>query len=247
MKLTIYHLYPDLLDLYGDRGNILALAARCRWRGIEVDIRRVSLGDPIDFSEADIVVLGGGSDREQSILVEDLSSRGTELRDGIEDGLVLLTICGGYQLLGQYYQTGEGKKIPGMGILDLYTVAGNKRLIGNVIVEIDEGEYSQKLNTLVGFENHSGKTYLGPNLKPLGKVLRGYGNNGEDQREGVRYKNVFGTYLHGPLLPKNPHLADSLIELGLERRGNVSKLSPLGDNVEIVAHKAIINRFGDNR
>ena len=262
MKLTIYHLYPDLLDLYGDRGNVLALAARCRWRGIDVDIRKVSLGDPIDFSEADIVVLGGGSDREQSILVEDLSSRGTELKDGIEDGLVLLTICGGYQLLGQYYQTGEGKKIPGLGILDLYTVAGNKRLIGNVIIDIEpelkeniswnhsitaEEDPLKRLNTLVGFENHSGKTYLGSNLKPLGKVLRGHGNNGEDEREGVRYNNVFGTYLHGPLLPKNPHMADLLIELALERSGDGSKLSPLGDNMEIAAHKAIITRFGSNR
>ncbi len=261
MKLTIYHLYPDLLDLYGDRGNVLALAARCRWRGIDVNIRRVSLGDPIDFAEADIVVLGGGSDREQSILVEDLSSRGSELKDGIEDGLVLLTICGGYQLLGQYYQTGEGKKIPGLGILDLYTVAGNKRLIGNVIIDLEPelkeniawnhsltgDEDSSRLNTLVGFENHSGKTYLGPNLKPLGKVLRGHGNNGEDEREGVRYNNVFGTYLHGPLLPKNPHMADLLIELALERSGNVSKLSTLGDNMEIAAHKAIITRFGNSR
>ncbi len=262
MKLIIYHLYPDLLDLYGDRGNVLALAARCRWRGIDVDIRKVSLGDPIDFAEANIIVLGGGSDREQSILVDDLSSRGTELKDAIEDGLVLLTICGGYQLLGQYYQTGEGKKIPGLGILDLYTVAGNKRLIGNVIIDIESGlkkniswnyssnvdeDSSQRLNTLVGFENHSGKTYLGSKLKPLGKVLRGYGNNGEDNREGVRYKNVFGTYLHGPLLPKNPHMADLLIELALERSGNVSKLLPLGDNIEVVAHKAIIERFGSNR
>lgn len=262
MKLIIYHLYPDLLDLYGDRGNVLALAARCRWRGIDVDIRKASLGDPIDFTEADIVVLGGGSDREQSILVEDLSSRGTHLKDAIEDGLVLLTICGGYQLLGQYYQTNEEKKIPGLGILDLYTVAGNKRLIGNVIIDIEpelkktiswnhsltvEEESAQKLDTLVGFENHSGKTYLGPNLKPLGKVLRGHGNNGEDDMEGVRYKNVFGTYLHGPLLPKNPHLADFLIELALERRGNVSILSPLGDNMEIAAHKAIMTRFESNK
>ena len=259
MKLTIDHLYPDLLDLYGDRGNILALAARCRWRGIEVDIRKVSLGNPLDFSESDILVLGGGSDREQSILVEDLSSRGTELKDGIEDGLVLLTICGGYQLLGQYYQTGEGKKIPGLGILDLYTVAGNERLIGNVIVEIEpdlkeaiSSNYAQvptrsslkEFDTLVGFENHSGKTYLGSNLKPLGKALRGYGNNGEDGMEGVRYKNVFGTYLHGPFLPKNPHITDLLIGLALQRKGDVSKMSHLADNREEAAHKAIITRFG---
>ena len=261
MKLTIYHLYPDLLDLYGDRGNVLALAARCRWRGIDVDIRRVSLGDPLDFSESDILVLGGGSDREQGILVEDLSTRRTELKDGIEDGLVILTICGGYQLLGQYYQTGEGKKIPGLGILDLYTVAGDKRLIGNVVAKIDRNfkddiclTYSQVaeqtfqgLDTLVGFENHSGKTYLGPDLKPLAQVIRGYGNNGEDGMEGARYKNVIGTYLHGPFLPKNPHITDLLIRLALQRKGDVSKIPPLVNDIEIAAHKAIITRFGSNR
>lgn len=266
MKLVIYHLYPDLLDLYGDRGNVLALAARCRWRGIEVDIRKVSLGDKLDLSESDILVLGGGSDREQNILVEDLSSRGSELKDAINDGLVLLTICGGYQLLGEYYQTADGKKIPGLGILDLYTVAGSKRLIGNVIIKTDSelldemysnGKndlncYNEQpvhgLDTLVGFENHSGKTYLGSGLKPLGKALRGYGNNGEDKMEGVRYKNVFGSYLHGPVLPKNPHLTDLLIRLAIQRKGvETSGLKPLGDNLEIKAHKAIITRFGGDR
>jgi len=258
MKLVIYHLYPDLLDLYGDRGNILALSARCRWRGIDVEIRRVTLGSPIDFSQADILFLGGGSDREQSLLVEDLGSRAKQLADSIEDGLVVLTICGGYQLLGQYYQTGEGKKIPGLGILDLYTVAGNRRLIGNVVAEIDQemkqeiyrnGSVKNKkdhpvsLNTLVGFENHSGKTYLGPGLKPIAKVIRGYGNNGDDNLEGVRYKNVLGTYLHGPLLPKNPHIADWMIRLALLRRGFDNPLPFLEDTFEINAHRVIINRF----
>ncbi|NLI93832.1 MAG: glutamine amidotransferase [Peptococcaceae bacterium] len=241
MRLVIYHLYPDLLDLYGDRGNILALSARCRWRGIEVDIRRVTLGDPIDFSQADILFLGGGSDREQSLLVEDLGSRAKELADSIEDGLVILTICGGYQLLGQYYQTGEGKKIPGLKILDLYTIAGSKRLIGNVVAEMNEEVFS--LNTLVGFENHSGKTYLGPGLQPLAKIIRGYGNNGEDKQEGVRYKNVLGTYLHGPLLPKNPHIADWMILSALKRKGLGDSLALLDDTMEINAHRAIIARF----
>jgi len=255
MKLTIYHLYPDLLDLYGDRGNVIALAQRCRWREIEAEIRKVSLEDEIDFSKVDILFLGGGSDREQSLLVEDLGSRAGELADAVEDGLVVLTICGGYQLLGRYYQTGDGKKIPGLGILDLYTVAGNTRLIGNVIAEIDEylkqdikqcldTRYSD-LHTLVGFENHSGKTYLGPGLKPLGKIVRGYGNNGEDCLEGVRYKNVFGTYLHGPLLPKNPHLADLMIGLALRRRGFDHSLSVLEDSLEIRAHQAVLTRFKD--
>ncbi len=263
MKLVIYHLYPDLLDLYGDRGNILALAARCKWRGIEVEIRRVSLGEPIDFEEADILFLGGGSDREQSILVDDLSSRKEELRNSLEDGLVILTICGGYQLLGKYYLTGEGTRIPGLDILDLYTVAGNKRLIGNVIIEVDR-EIKQDidqnykltdidpilkqtnpadLKTMVGFENHSGKTFLGSGLRPLGKVIKGFGNNGEDLMEGVRYKNVFGTYLHGPLLPKNPHLADLMIGLALRRRGYEGGLPLLDNQLEINAHQAVVNRF----
>lgn len=265
MNLTLYHCYPDLLDLYGDRGNMLALAARCRWRGIETEIRSVSIGGKIDFDRADILFLGGGSDREQLILVEDLNSKRAELKDAIEDGLVLLTICGGYQLLGNYYLSSDGKKMPGLGILDLYTVAGRKRLIGNVIVEMAKDlqqEVSENYggnqnavsgrglkqadclaSTLVGFENHSGKTFLGTGLKPLGRVLKGNGNNGRDSQEGVRYKNTFGTYLHGPLLPKNPHLADLLLCLALRRRGLISELAPLEDGLEKAAHQAVIKRF----
>lgn len=244
-KLKIAHLYPDLLDLYGDRGNVMALEARCRWRGIEAEVQRLSLGDELDLDMIDILFLGGGSDREQSILVQDLQRREEKLRRAVEEGLVILSICGGYQLLGQYYQTGSGEKIPGLGILDVWTIAGSKRLIGNVVVAQDPavGSGSQaKLQTLVGFENHSGKTYLGPELCPLGKVQHGFGNNGEDGGEGVRFRNVFGTYLHGPLLPKNPHLADLLIQLALHRRGYDKALSLLNDELEIRAHQAILAR-----
>lgn len=250
MKLIIYHLYPDLMDLYGDKGNILALAARCRWRGIEAEIRSISLGDDIDFAQADIVFIGGGSDREQSLLIKDLGLRTSELQAAIEDGLVFLTICGGYQLLGKYYQTSDGQQLSGLGLLDFYTIAGDKRMIGNVIVEMEDKLLCQvkddnmHLSTLVGFENHSGKTYLGQGLKPLGKIIRGHGNNGEDGLEGVRYQNVFGTYLHGPLLPKNPHFADLLLRLALERRGLQSDLIPLDSSLEIKAHEAVISRFG---
>lgn len=258
MKLVLYYLYPELLNLYGDRGNIMTLAARCRWRGIELEIRNVSINEKVNFAGADLVFLGGGSDREQGLLAEDLRKRTAELKDAIKDGLVFLAICGGYQLLGEYFQMADGQKIPGLEILDLYTEAGTKRLIGNVIVEIDpelekairentihwdEQDTSEGLNTLVGFENHSGKTYLGNGLKPLGKVLRGYGNNGEDLLEGVRYMNTFGTYLHGPLLPKNPQLADLLLGLALRRKGYESALSPLEDTLEKAAHKAVISRF----
>lgn len=246
MNLNICHLYPDLLDLYGDRGNILTLAARCRWRGIETAVQRASLGDKLDFQNMDILFIGGGSDREQNLLVEDLMQRKINLQAAIEDGLVVLTICGGYQLLGQYYQTAEGKKIPGLGILDLYTIAGSKRMIGNVVVELDcllEVRQRTPLSTLVGFENHSGKTYLGSGLKPLGKVLVGYGNNGEDKAEGVRYKNIFGTYLHGPLLPKNPDFADLLLQLALKRRGYAEQIELLDDRIERLSHQAMLKRL----
>ncbi|AET66227.1 putative glutamine amidotransferase [Desulfosporosinus orientis DSM 765] len=246
MKLSICHLYPDLLDLYGDRGNILALEARCRWRGIDTEIRRVSLGEDLDFTRADILFIGGGSDREQGILVEDLMRREDNLGKAIDNGLVVLSICGGYQMLGKYYQMMNGQRIEGLGILDVWTIGGEKRLIGNVVVNLDEetlGIPSSKIKSLVGFENHSGKTYLGEGLSPLGKVLSGHGNNGEDSGEGVRYLNVFGTYLHGPLLPKNPHFADLLLELALKRRGDDGYLNDLDDHLEVLAHQAMVTRL----
>ncbi len=231
------------------------MAARCQWRGIEPEIQQASLGEDLDFMGMDILFLGGGSDREQGLLVQDLMRRENELRMAIENGLVVLAICGGYQMLGNYYQMANGEKIPGLGILDLCTIAGSKRLIGNVVVELYGSTLSvgrdnplseepgQKLKTLVGFENHSGKTQLGEGLKPLGKVLVGHGNNDQDQAEGVRYRNVFGTYLHGPLLPKNPHLTDLLLELALLRRGLNSRLMALNDRLENLAHDAMVARL----
>lgn len=256
MKLTICHLYPDLLDLYGDRGNILTLAARCRWRGIEPVIQQASLGENLDFMGMDILFIGGGSDREQGLLVQDLMRRENELRSAIENGLVVLSICGGYQMLGKYYQMAGGEKIQGLGILDVWTIAGAKRLIGNIVVELDErvlnigsnksrmtGAHAPKFRTLVGFENHSGKTYLGQGVMPLGKVLFGHGNNDDDKEEGVRYRNVFGTYLHGPLLPKNPHFADLLLELAIRRRESDICLRALDDRLEELAHEVMLKRL----
>jgi len=246
VKLTICHLYPDLLDLYGDRGNIIALAARCRWRGIEPVIKQASLGEDLDFMGMDILFIGGGSDREQGLLVQDLMRRKNELWMAIENGLVVLLICGGYQMLGKYYQMANGERIDGLGILDVWTIAGAKRLIGNVVVQLDEkllGIDSGKFKTLVGFENHSGKTHMGEGVSPLGNVLFGHGNNGEDGGEGVRYLNVFGTYLHGPLLPKNPHFADLLLELAIQRRGADTCLLKLDDYLEEAAHKAMVKRL----
>lgn len=251
MKLNICHLYPDLLDLYGDRGNIITLTKRAQWRGIDTAVQRVSLGEPLDFADVDILFIGGGSDREQNILVEDLMKRKQELRAAIEDGLVVLAICGGYQLLGQYYQMGNGTKIPGLGFLDLWTEAGSKRLIGNVAIKLanelknqgEQLETAKRLDTLVGFENHSGKTYLGTRVQKIGKVLHGNGNNGEDGSEGVWFKNVFGTYLHGPLLPKNPNFADLLLSLALKRDGQPEQLAPLEDQLEILAHETMLERI----
>lgn len=197
--ISACHLYPDLLNLYGDRGNVLAFQQRCLWRDIPIKIISKSLGDTMAFSEYDFVFLGGGSDREQNLIAADLMKRRDEFKEAVESGLVVLAICGGYQLLGRYYMTGDGRHIPGLDILDLYTRAGETRLVGNVAIEMDIDGQTVKV---VGFENHSGQTYLG-GIQPLGKVLAGKGNNGRDGLEGARHKNVFCSYLHGPLLPKN--------------------------------------------
>ncbi len=217
----------------------MALARRCHWRGIDVSVRQVSLGDRVDFKEADFLFLGGGSDREQNLMAGDLAARSDLLREAIDGGLVVLAICGGYQLLGKYYRTLEGKEIPGLDILDLFTEGGNKRLIGNVAVEMEiEGTACK----LVGFENHSGRTFLG-DLQPLGRVLAGHGNNGRDGFEGARHKNVFCSYLHGPLLPKNTVLADYLITLALKRRGWQGELALLDDSFEKTAVSTMLQRI----
>lgn len=234
MKITIGHFYPDLLNLYGDRGNILAIKKRCEWRGIEAEVKEFSTDDAVDFSDLDIVFIGGGSDREQLIVCKRLKEIQKDISDYAENDGVILAVCGGYQLLGHYYQL-EKEKIEGLSLLNIYTVAGQKRLIDNVIIESDFG-------MIVGFENHGGRTYIGDH-KPLGKVLYGNGNNGEDGQEGVLYRNVFGTYLHGPILPKNPNLTDELITRALTRRYGTADLSPLNDEIELQAKEYIVTRF----
>ena len=237
--LTIGHLYPELLNLYGDRGNIITLVRRCEWRGLPVQVREVTMGESIDFSKLDILFLGGGSDREQNIITGDLEHRAPELNRAIEGGLVTLAICGGYQLLGKFYRTLDGREIPGLGLIDFHTIAGTRRLVGNIAIEI---QFVGKSIAVVGFENHSGQTFIGK-LNSLGRVLRGYGNNGADGGEGLRYRNVFGTYLHGPLLPKNPELADHLIQLALKRQGVSDDLKPLDDAFERMANAAMFKRL----
>lgn len=237
MKVMIGHLYPDLLNLYGDRGNIQCLMKRCQWRGIEAETVEFRIEDKIDFKGLDIVLLGGGSDREQKLVCEKLQAIQKDFKDYVEDNGVVIAVCGGYQLLGNYYKTGNAF-MEGLKLVDLYTEQGDGRLIDNVVIKSDLFD-----RPVVGFENHGGRTFIKKN-KSLGKVLYGFGNDGKSDEEGVVYKNVIGTYLHGPLLPKNPHVADYLIKKALERQtGQEVTLEPLDDRQEIEANQYIIDRF----
>ena len=239
-KLTIGHLYPDLLNLYGDRGNIQCMKKRCEWRGIEVQVKEYQLTDPIDFTTLDIVLLGGGSDREQQIVCTTLQNIQGDMKAYVEDGGSVIAVCGGYQLLGHYYETAEGK-MKGLSLVDLYTKQGSPRLISNAVLKSDAFPYE-----ITGFENHGGRTWIGDN-RPFGKVLYGYGNNGEDKMEGILYKNVVGTYLHGPLLPKNPHVCDYLLGNALNRKYGDAGLEPLDDSQELEANQYIKNRFSGSK
>lgn len=240
MDLNICHLYPDLLNVYGDVGNILILKNRAESRNITVNVYNVSLNEKFDKDLYDIVLFGGGQDYEQSIVSEDLKSNKKEaLTSYIEEGKVLIAICGGYQLLGKYYRAPNGEKLEGLGILDIYTEGGDKRFIGNTIIynkEFDE--------TYVGFENHSGRTYIN-NLKPLGKCIEGYGNNGEDGYEGCIYKNAYCTYFHGSLLSKNPELADRFLKIALQNKYGSIDLPDISNDFELKAKQTIIDRFNN--
>lgn len=239
LKLTLAHLYPDLLNIYGDFGNVLTLKNRCQWRNIEFEIVNIGIGDQIDPEKFDLYFVGGGQDKQQIDVSRELQLQRTALHDAMNSDAVFLGICGGYQLFGNYYQPHNGARLLGIGLLDVYTVAGNKRFIGNVTAKT---EFTMP-KTLVGFENHSGLTYLQNETKPLATVETGAGNNNEDKTEGARYKNVFGTYLHGSFLPKNPHFADYLIKLALEKKykDNI-ELQKLNDELELQAHMSLINK-----
>ena len=241
MDLNICHLYPDLLNVYGDVGNILILKHRAELRGIKVNILNNSLNDAFDVDNYDIVLFGGGQDFEQSIVSNDLSgAKKDALEKYIEAGKVLIAICGGYQLLGKYYTAPNGEKINGLGILDIYTESGDTRFIGNTVI------YNEDFNEYyVGFENHSGRTEIN-GLKPLGKCVHGYGNNGSDGYEGCIYKNTYCTYFHGSLLAKNPELADRFISTALSLKyGKEITLEPLDDSFEIKAKEYMINRLNN--
>lgn len=281
MEIRIAHLYPEFLNLYGDRGNVLALVRRAQWRGLAATVEQVSVGDPLDPGRFDLFFIGGGPDLEQGAVAEDLAKKGPALSEAVEAGAALLSICGGYQLLGKSYLPLAGPAIPGIGLFDVTTQAGKKRLKGNVAVEVPFLRVP-----VVGYENHSGQTFFnydqhqsapGPGrppantdqpgaregqpdaasyapavgsqddqdgiCRPLGQVIYGFGNNGRDGYEGAWYRHAIGTYLHGPLLPKNPHLADRLLAWAWEHRSGEAELTPLDDTLEAHAHRAVLHRF----
>jgi CobQ-like glutamine amidotransferase family enzyme len=235
LQLRLLALYPEQMNIYADRGNILFLQRRCEWRGISFDYAAAGPGDRFDPADHDLIYIGGGQDRDQILVAEDMiRSKRDAIASAVDDGAALLAVCGGYQLLGHRYELGN-QSIAGLGIADLETVREpGPRLIGNVSIEVDLG---QGPRVLAGFENHGGRTHLGPDTEPLGRVLHGHGNNGRDGYEGVKRRNLIGTYLHGPLLPKNAWLADHLIALAIGRRmGSEPELEPLPDGLEAAAH-----------
>ncbi len=229
MDLRIAHLYPDLMSIYGDRGNVVALTQRARWRDIVVEVRPYTAGMTFDADWPDLLFFGGGQDIGQDIVGADLlGSNGDAVRRAIAGGAAAFLVCGGYQLFGSEYRPEAGPPIPGLGVLDVHTKAGKQRFVGNLVAETPEG-------LLVGFENHSGRTYLGSKAVPLGAVLVGHGNNGEDRTEGAVQGKMIGTYSHGSCLPKNPWLADKLLAWALERRHGSVSLMPLDDREERAA------------
>lgn len=245
LAIRLGHLYPDQLNMYGDRGNILTLRRRCQWRGVELRVIPLELGEPVDHTAYDMLFIGGGQDKEQDEVALDLRDvKAAGVRAAVEADMPVLAVCGGYQLLAKYYRPAEGPDLVGLGIFNAWTIHKGKnvaRCVGNVALQWDE-------RTLVGFENHGGRTYLGPDARPLGHVLAGFGNNGEDRAEGCVYRQTYGTYLHGSLLPKNPHFADQLIRLALARSYGeetaARALTSLDDTLEWQAHHAMLRRLG---
>ena len=231
MKIRVGHLYPDYLNIYADRGNIAVLAERARARGHELDVRAIGMRDAVPAGEIDLFYVGGGQDREQALVAHDLAEKASALRDAVDEGAAFLAVCGGYQLLGRSYRDVAGIEQPGIGLLPLHTVANKRRMIGDVLLECEwAGE------TLAGFENHAGRTILDADADPLGSVVAGFGNDGVSGKEGCRYKRAYGTYLHGPLLPRNPWFADRVLADALAHAGGATELAPLPDELERQAH-----------
>jgi CobQ-like glutamine amidotransferase family enzyme len=238
MRIRVGHLYPDRLNIYADRGNIAVLTARAAARGHELDVTAIGLGDAVP--EADLFYVGGGQDREQALVATDLVEKGPTLHEAVGAGAAFLAVCGGYQLLGRFYRDRAGAELPGIGLLPLHTMAGERRMIGDVLLDC---AWAGPGRTLAGFENHAGRTYLDDGAEPLGRVIAGFGNDGESGREGCRAGRVYGTYLHGPLLPRNPWLADRLLEDALAHAtGEELALDPLPDELEAEAHAVSARR-----
>jgi CobQ-like glutamine amidotransferase family enzyme len=240
-RLVIGHLYPEYLNIYADRGNIAVLSARCARRGIDIEIRSIGIGDAIAGGEIDLYYVGGGQDREQALVARDLESKAAPLAEAVEQGAAFLAVCGGYQLLGRFYRDVAGTELPGIGLLPLHTVAGSRRMIGDVLLDCS---WAGPGRTLAGFENHAGRTILAQGAAPLGRVVSGFGNDGTSGAEGCRRLRVYGTYLHGPLLPRNPWFADRLLAEGLAHRtgGEPPELDPLPDELELAAHAVAAQR-----
>ena len=239
--LVVGHLFPDYLNIYADRGNIAVLNARAAWRGYQLEVRALGAGAEIRPGEHDLFYVGGGQDREQALIAPALAALGPALRQAFEAGAVFLAVCGGYQLLGRYYRDQSGEELPGIGLLPLHTVAGTRRMIGDVLLECELEPGSKQ--TLAGFENHAGRTILDPGAEPLGRVVAGFGNDGESGYEGCRLGRAIGTYLHGPLLPRNPWLADWLLAQAIvHRTGDLPVLEPLPDELERQAHTVSAHR-----
>lgn len=238
LSLKLVHLYPLFLNIYGDIGNVVVLKKRCEWRGIDLQIEQININDKIEEG-TDIYFMGGGQDRQQIEVSEELQKHKSILTAEYHNDAVFLGICGGYQLLGEYYQPHDAERLEGIGLLDVYTVAGSTRFIGNVTASVENLEP----DTIVGFENHSGLTFLRGDTKPMAQILVGNGNNGQDKTEGARSRNAFGTYLHGSFLPKNPHFADYLIKLALRKKYNDDiDLEPLDDTIELKAHNSVLSK-----
>ena len=238
-ELNIVDMYSDILNIYGDIGNLKCIKKRCEWRGIEVNQKSYSINDSdFDYEDIDLILIGGGSDRAQSIVSNDLLKQRQDLENYVENEGVILTICGSYQMFGNEYYDVNGDNVSCLEIFDIKTVSQEDRLIGNILIENNLGLEPKEV---VGFENHGGRT--SHNYKPLGKVITGHGNNGEDNGEGMIYKNFIGTYLHGPFLPKNPHIADYLILNAMKNKYGLDSIEKLNDDIEFKAHDVMVNRL----
>lgn len=239
MEMKICHLYPEIMNLYGDAGNLKCIEKRLEWRGIHCHITTAGMGEKPDFSEYDLVFIGSGREEELRVVAPDMAENKAEnLRSAVESGVAVLAIGGGFELLGNYLDCADGSRLKLAGVLDMHTIAGEERHTGNYMFSSDFGD-------VVAFENHSGTTHLGSDLQPLGKIICGFGNKGNGA-EGARYKNAFGSYGHGPLLPKNPALCDGIIAAALSRRNGSIELAPLDDSIELEAHYYMVQRLSKN-